>query len=70
MQPGNVLLSVLAAALIVLAIVLKVVISQTYRVGIGNRYYRPDSIAWMVLMVGLVLGGIVVLTMIMRSDAV
>ena len=65
-------MSVLAAVLIVLAFVLKAVIPQTqYRLGIGAYFYRLDSIVfWAVLMVGLILGVIVVLKIIMRSDAV
>ncbi len=71
MQTGDKFLSVLAGVLIVLAFVLRAVIPETYRVGIGGHYYRPDSIAfWVVLVVGLILGVIVVLRIIMRSDAV
>jgi hypothetical protein len=56
MQTGDKFLSVLVTVLIVLAFVLKAVIPQTYRFGLGGRYYRPDSIVfWAVLMVGLIL---------------
>jgi hypothetical protein len=71
MQTGGKFLSVLAAVLIVLAFVLKVVIPQTYRLGLGAYFYHLDSIVFRaVLMVGLILGVIVVLTTIMRGDAV
>ncbi len=71
MQTGGKCLSLLAAVLIVLAFVLKVVIPQTYRLGRGAYFYRLDSIAfWVLLMAGLILGVIVVLKIIMRSDAV
>jgi len=71
MQTGDKFLSVLAAVLIVLAFVLKAVIPQTYRFGIGADFYRLDSIVfWAVLMAGLILGVIVVVKIIMRSDAV
>jgi hypothetical protein len=72
MQTGDKVLSVSAGVLIVLAFVLKAVIPQTtYRIGFGSRYYRPDSVAfWVFLILGLILGVIVVLKIIMRSDAV
>jgi len=71
MQTGDKFLSVLAVVLIVLAFVLKAVIPQTYRLGIGVYFYRLDSIAfWVLLMAGLILGVIVALKIIMRSDAV
>jgi hypothetical protein len=71
MQTGDKFLSVLAAVLIVLAFVLKAVIRQTYRFGLGAYFYRLDSIAfWVLLMAGLILGVIVALKIIMRSDAV
>ena len=61
----------MAGVLIVLAFVLKAVIPQTYRIGLGSRYYRPDSIAfWLFLIMDLILGVIVVLKIIMRSDTV
>jgi hypothetical protein len=60
----------IAMVLIVLAFVLRAVIPQTFRLGVGSRYYRPDSLAfWVFLAAGLVLGIIVVLKIIMRSDA-
>jgi len=71
MQTGDNFLSVLAAVLIVLAFVLKAVIPQTYRLGLGAYFYRLDSIAfWVLLMAGLILDVIVALKIIMRSDAV
>ncbi len=71
MQTGDKFLSVLAAVLIVLAFVLKAVIPQTYRLGLGAYFYRLDSIAfWVLLMGGLILGVIVALKIIMRGDAV
>jgi len=71
MQTGGKFLFVLAAVLIVLAFVLKAVIPQTYRLGLGAYFYRLDSIAfWVLLMAGLILDVIVALKIIMRSDAV
>ncbi len=71
MQTGGKFLFVLAAVLIVLAFLLKAVIPQTYRLGLGAYFYRLDSIAfWVLLMAGLILGVIVALKIIMRSDAV
>jgi len=71
MQTGGKFLFVLAAVLIVLAFVLKAVIPQTYRLGLGAYFYRLDSIAfWVLLMAGLILGVIVAFKIIMRSDAV
>jgi hypothetical protein len=71
MQTGDKFLSVLAAVLIVLAFVLKSVIPQTYRLGLGARFYRPDSIAfWLLLMAGLIVAVIVALKIIMRNAAV
>lgn len=72
MQTGDKVLSVSAGVLIVLAFVLKALIPQTtYRIGLGSRYYRPDSIGfWLVLIMGLILGVIVVLKIIMRNNAV
>ena len=70
MQTGEKLLSVLAGVLIVLAFVLKAVIPQTFRLGVGSRYYRPDSLAfWVFLVAALVLVIIVVLKILMRGDA-
>jgi hypothetical protein len=70
-QTGGKFLFVLAAVLIVLAFVLKAVIPQTYRLGLGAYFCRLDSIVfWAVLMVGLIFGVIVVLKIIMRNDAV
>ncbi len=70
MQSGDKFLSVLAAMLIVLAFVLKAVIRQTYRLGIGVYFYRLDSIAfWVLLMAGLILGVIVALKIIMRGHS-
>ena len=71
MQTGGKFLFVLAAVLIVLAFLLKAVIPQTYRLGLGAYFYRLDSIAfWVLLMAGLILGVIVALKIITRSDAV
>jgi hypothetical protein len=71
MQTGGKFLFVLAAVLIVLAFVLKAVIPQTYRLGLGAYFYRLDSIAfWVLLMAGLILDVIVAFKIIMRSDAV
>jgi len=71
MQTGGKFLFVLAAVLIVLAFVLKAVIPQTYRLGLGAYFYRLDSIAfWVLLMAGLILDVIVALKIIIRSDAV
>jgi len=71
MQTGGKFLFILAAVLIVLAFVLKAVIPQTYRLGLGAYFYRLDSIAfWVLLMAGLILDVIVALKIIMRSDAV
>jgi hypothetical protein len=71
MQTGGKFLFVLAAVLIVLAFVLKAVMPQTYRLGLGAYFYRLDSIAfWVLLMAGLILDVIVALKIIMRSDAV
>ena len=71
MQTGGKFLFVLAAVLIVLAFLLKAVIPQTYRLGLGAYFYRLDSIAfWVLLMAGLILDVIVTLKIIMRSDAV
>jgi hypothetical protein len=71
MQTGDKFLSVLAVVLIVLALVLKAAIPQTYRLGIGAYFYRLDSIAfWVLLMAGLILGVIVALKIITRSVAV
>ena len=71
MQTGGKFLFVLAAVLIVLAFLLKAVIPQTYRLGLGAYFYRLDSIAfWVLLMAGLILDVIVALKIIMRSDAV
>jgi hypothetical protein len=56
MQTRDKLLSVVAAVLIVLAFVLRAMIPQTYRLGLGARFHRPDSIAfWVLLMAGLIL---------------
>ncbi len=69
-QTGDKVLSVAAGVLIVLAFVLKAVIPQTtYRIGLGSRFYRPDSIAfWAVLIMGLILGAIAVLKIVIRSN--
>ena len=67
-QTGGKFLSVLAAVLIVLAFVVKAVIPQTYRFGLGGRFYRPDSIAfWLFLVAGLVVGMVVLLKIIVRE---
>jgi hypothetical protein len=71
MQTGDKILSILAAVLIVLAFVLKAAIPQTYRLGLGPRFYRPDSIAfWVLLTAGLILAVIMALKMVMRGNAV
>jgi hypothetical protein len=71
MQTADRFLSVLAATFIVLAFVFKAVIPQTYRLGLGDRFYRPDSIAfWVSFIVGLSLGLIVIFKIIIRSAAV
>ncbi|HEY6266847.1 MAG TPA: hypothetical protein VIX11_01000 [Candidatus Acidoferrum sp.] len=65
MQTGGKFLSVLALLLIVLAFVLKAVIPQTYRLGIGAYFYRLDSTAfWVLVMAGLILGVIVALKIV------
>lgn len=67
-QTEDKFLSALPAVLIVLAFVLKAGIPQTYRFGLGGRYYRPDSIAfWLFLVVGLVVGMVVLLKIIVRE---
>jgi len=48
MQTGGKFLFVLAAVLIVLAFLLKAVIPQTYRLGLGAYFYRLDSIVFWV----------------------
>jgi hypothetical protein len=64
-------LVVLAVVLIVLAFILKAVIPQTYRLGIRAYFYRLDSIAfWVLLMGGFIIGVIAVLKIIMRTDTV
>jgi len=70
MHTGNKLLSILAAVFIVLAFVLRAVVPVTrYRIGIGNTYYRPDTIAfWVFLMAGIVTGVIVILKIIARGQ--
>ena len=72
MQTADRFLSVLAATFIVLAFVFKAVIPQTtYRLGLGDRFYRPDSIAfWVSFIVGASLGLIVIFKIIIRSAAV
>jgi hypothetical protein len=69
MQSGNKFLSVLAAGFVLLAFVLKTVVPQTlFRIGLGNRFYRPDSLAfWVFLLAGFVVGIIVLLKIIVRG---
>jgi hypothetical protein len=46
-------------------------IPQTYRFGLGARYYRMDTLPfWVLLVAGLVLGVITVLKIIIRNNAV
>lgn len=46
-------------------------IPQTYRFGLGARYYRMDTLPfWVLLVAGLVLGVIAVLKIIVRNNAV
>jgi hypothetical protein len=62
-RPGSKLLPILAAVFIVLAFVLRAAVPVTrYRIGIGNTYYRPDTIAfWVFLIAGIVTGVIAIL---------
>jgi hypothetical protein len=63
-------LSFMAAVLITIAVILKTMIPQTYRFGIGGHYYRPDYAYWVLLLAGIVLGVIVVLKIIARTQSV
>jgi len=51
----NKFLSILAALLIVLAIVVKA-LPQMYRFGIGGHYHRLDFAFWPLLVAGVILG--------------
>lgn len=71
MQTGDKFWSVLAGVLVVLAFVLKAVIPQVYRLGIGSRFYRSDSLVfWAFLWAGIAVGVIVIIKIIVRSYAV
>jgi hypothetical protein len=63
MYTGNKLFPILAAVFIVLAFVLRAVVPVTrYRFGIGNTYYRPDTILfWIFWIAGIVTGLIAIL---------
>jgi hypothetical protein len=48
-------LSVVAAVLITIAMILIAMIPHTHRFGIGGQYYRPDYALWVLLLAGIVL---------------
>jgi hypothetical protein len=62
-------MSILAAAFLVLAFVLRAVVPRTlYRWPIGNHYYRADAILFRAFLVaGLVIAGIVMLKLLLRG---
>jgi hypothetical protein len=63
-------LSVVAAVLITIAMILTAMIPRTHRFGIGGQYYRPDYALWVLLLAGIVLGVIVALKVIPRTQSV
>jgi uncharacterized membrane protein len=62
-------LSVAAAVLIAISVVLKLAISRTYRFGVGSHYYRLDYAFWALLLGGIALGLIAVLKAIARAKS-
>jgi len=70
MQSGEKLRAVLAALLIVLSFVLRVVAPRiNLFVGLGSRFYRAASIAsWLFLVAGLIAGMLVVFNVLARGQ--
>jgi hypothetical protein len=67
---GDKVLSVLGVVLVILAFTLKA-IPQTFRFGVGARYYRMDVLPfWVLLVAGFVLGLIAILKIVLRNNAV
>jgi hypothetical protein len=67
---GDKVLSVLGVVLVILAFCLKA-IPQTFRFGVGARYYRMDVLPfWVLLVAGFVLGLIAILKIVLRNNAV
>ncbi len=66
---GTRLVAIIATALITVSILLKIVVPQAYRLGIGRHYYRPAYAYWVLLLAGIILALVAVLKAIPRTNS-
>ncbi len=69
MRGSENLLSILAAGLIMIALVLRVVLPSTMFIGIASRFFRINAIAsWLLIFAGVAIAMVVILRIILRNQ--